>query len=573
MMGRVRNAVAALGLLFCTYSPAGAETCAPTFAAVDPEAAAAAAEAEERAYDAMEEDIARDRADGLYAMRYSHHSLPLDSEIRIHAKAEQDDLARDVYLMLMRLDMALSLAGVTNFPDRDRRPVDLHLLDSTVDTGNLGDSTCPGRRCEVNLYPPLWRDKPREALNFTLAHEMFHVVQEKLHPSVDRCEATWWIEGTAEWFANLAVHGQDDSRGFLASWDTAIRNLRLIDVEYAAVAFWFWAAELNGPTYPLEVARLGEAALSRPSAIASHMTPEEWSNLMFMHLSDALAFPDGRPARIAPDPGPALEQDAGVVTLSGPALSLQRGQVMLEPGLWTLTLDAASPGTVALLAHESGAGFDELRPGVPVRRFFGCNDGGALLFAAGFGSTGETMARLRIAEAEGGGDCGSCMQGTWEMTTPRDPTAESERPAAMRALLAAPAEMTTQIIHDWDGPRLTLMPQGHYRWADPKTYLTTGSGPDGAAEVVTRLSANEETGRFEEREGLLLFRKDSALSTGTTSFSAGALSGGDTFTDPWAFVPVLPQPYRLASCAGAEMVWERATNPDMQTTRVFRRID
>lgn len=571
-MKGVRNGLAGLGLLFCT-SVAWAEACAPTSVAVDPEAAEAEAEAAERAYEAMEAEIARDREAGLYEVRYSHDSPTLESEIRIHAKAEQDDLARDVYLMLNRLEVALSLAGVTGFPERDRRPVNLHLLDTTVDTGNLGDSTCPGGRCEVNLYPELWRDMSREALNFTLAHEMFHVVQEKVHPSVDRCEATWWVEGTAEWFANLAVPGQDDSRVFLSSWDSAIRNLRLIDVEYPAVAFWFWAAELNGPTYPLEVARLGEAALSEPAAIAGHMRAEEWSNLMFVHLSDALAFPDGRPAAIAPDPGPALEEDGGLVSLSGPALSLQRGQVVLGPGLWTLTLDRASPGTVTLLGRESGAGFDELRPGEPVQRFFGCGEGGTLLFAAGLGSGGETSATLRIAEAEGGGRCDACIHGTWEMTTPRDPTAGDERADAMRVPFGAPAEMTTEIVHDWDGPRLTLMPGGHYRWADPKTYLSTGSGPGGTAEVRTRLATNEETGRFEDREGVLVFRKDDALSAGTTAFAAGPLSGSDTFKDPWAFVPLLPQPYRLASCAGGEMVWERLADPDMETTRVFRRID
>lgn len=552
--------------------PASAQSCNPTLAAVDSAAAEAAAEDEARLYEAMEAEIARDRAAGLYAVRYAHHSLALDSEIRIHAKAEQDDLARDVYRVLLRLDLPLSLAGVADYPGRDRRPVDLHLLDTSVDTGALGDSFCPDGRCEVNLYPGLWRDMSREALEFTLAHEMFHVVQDKVHPSINQCESSWWVEGTAEWFANLAVPGQDDSRLFLSRWDDAVKGLRLIDIDYPAVAFWFWAAELNGPTYPLHLARLGEAALAEPGAIAAQMSAEAWSNLMFVHLTDALAFPDGRSARIAPDPGRPLLEEDGLVVLGGPPLSLQRGQVVLGPGLWTLTLEGASPGTVALLARESGGGYDALRPGEAVQRFFGCGEGGTLLFAAGFGSAERTEARLRIAEAEGGAACGDCLHGTWEMTTPRDPTDDGFA-ARMQAMVAAHEGMTIESLYDHPGPRLTLRPDGRYRWEDPKTGRAFAAGEDGTVEILTRLATNEETGRFQETEGLLLFRKDAALSAGTVTISAGPLSGHEAFEDPRAHVPLLPQPYRLAACSGTEMVWERAVEPDMQTTRVFRRIN
>lgn len=130
-----------------------------------------------------------------------------------------------------------------------------------------------------------------------------------------------------------------------------------------------------------------------------------------------------------------------------------------------------------------------------------------------------------------------------------------------------------EITHEHDGPRLSLMPDGRYRWEDPKVSRAFGSGPDGTAEVITRLVTNEETGTYRQVEGVLVFDREAALSAGTTGFSAGPLANHETFKDPRAHVPLLPQPYRLASCEGGRMVWERLVDPDVDTTRLFRRVD
>lgn len=133
--------------------------------------------------------------------------------------------------------------------------------------------------------------------------------------------------------------------------------------------------------------------------------------------------------------------------------------------------------------------------------------------------------------------------------------------------------MTPEIAHDDGGQRLTLMPDGRCRREDPSLSRAFGSGPDGVAEVLTRLVTNGETGRCVQVKGVRGFTKAAALSAATTSLTAGPLSGHEAFRHARAHVPLLPQPYRLVSCKGSRMVWGRSVEPDVETTRIFRRVD
>jgi hypothetical protein len=139
--------------------------------------------------------------------------------------------------------------------------------------------------------------------------------------------------------------------------------------------------------------------------------------------------------------------------------------------------------------------------------------------------------------------------------------------------MVAAQGMTLEITHDHAGPRLSLMPDGRYRWADPKVVRAHGAGAGGTAEAVTRLVTNEEAGRYRTVEGVLVFDRETALSAGTTGFVAGPLAGHESFKHDRAQVPLLPQPYRLASCEGSRMVWERLVEPTVETTRIWRRAD
>lgn len=532
------------------------------------------AEAADEAGIAREDAVAAETAanPARYAEAAAHWSpdFAFDAMVTIEAPEDGAAVARTLARVLPRVDAALALveAGPQIARGGPAR-ITIRLLDTGIETPDEAWTFCERQACTVELFPAFWQRASEEQLAFTLAHELFHVAQLLAWPEVDQCHAHWWVEGTAEWFANLTLPGSDLSAraGFLADWDASSARTRLIDTDYAAVAFWFWAGERFGPTLPLTMGRFGNAGLAQVTSVAGLLSPDDWADFATVYLMGGIAYPDGRPALPAPPLGEVI--DADVIVVEGPDLSLPRAQVTLGAGLWTLAVESALPGSVVLVGNESGGAFERVEPGASVSRFFGCGKGGTVVLAVAGGTVSGTGATVRVTQDDPA--CTACLHGAWEMTTPRDPADDGAEAAAL-AMIAAQG-MTLEITHDQAGPRLTLMPDGRYRWEDPKTQHAFGSGPDGRAEVVTRLVTNEETGRFEDREGLLLFRKEAALSAGTTASVAGPLALYETFRDPRALVPLLPQPYRLVSCSGSEMVWERAVDPDVDTTRIFRRVD
>ena len=520
--------------------------------------------------EAVEADTAADPARYVEAEVYWSPDFAFNGMVTIEAPPGGEGTARILAGTLAEVDMALGLieAG-PQMAGTGSTEITIRLLDSEAATTNEAWSWCEGRTCTVEFFPGFWRGADAETLTFTLAHELFHVAQLLAYPEVSQCHAWWWVEGSAEWFANLAVPGTDltASAGYLADWEAGSATTRLIDTDYPAVAFWFWAEERFGTVFPLTLGEFGNAGLARVATVASLMAPEDWADFATVYLMGGLVYPDGRPALPAPGWGDIVEGE--VVVVEGPDLSLPRAQVMLGPGLWTITVETAAPGSVVLVGNESGGALERVEPGGSVSRFFGCGTGGPVLLAVAGGTNSGTRATFRVAEAEAG--CEACLHGVWEMTTPRDPTNDGFDEALL-AMIAAQG-LTMEITHDHAGPRLSLLPDGRYRWEDPSLSRAFGSGPDGASEVITRLATNEETGTYRQVDGVMVFQKEAALSAGTSSFTAGPLAGHYAFKEPRAHVPLLPQPYRLASCEGGQMVWERMIEPNVETTRIFRRVD
>lgn len=545
--------------LLLTALPAWADPCAD---AVD--SAGIALE------DAVAEATAADPSRYVVAAEHWSPDFAFNSVILVEAPEGAEDVARQLARTLPRIDAALGLAEAGPQIARTRgAEITIRLLDTEAGTATEAWTDCDDGACAVEFFPGFWQGAEADELAFTLAHEMFHVAQILAWPEVDHCNAWWWVEGTAEWFANQAVPGQEFTAraGYLSHWDATSAGTRLIDMEYEAVAFWFWASERFGPVLPLTLGDFGNAGLNRVEAVAGLLSPDDWADFVSLYLMGGITYPDGRPALPAPPLGDVVE--AEVVVVEGPDMSLPRAQAVLGPGLWSVTVESAAPGVVVLVGNESGGALERVEPGALVSRFFGCGSGGTVLLAVAGGTNSGTRATFRVTQAEAG--CESCIHGTWEMTTPRDPTNDGFDEAVLGMIQAQ--GMKLEVTHDHEGPRLSLMPDGRYRWSDPKLSRAFGSGPDGTAEVVTRLATNEETGTYREVEGVLVFDKTAALSAGTTSFMAGPLAGFDRFKNPRAHVPLLPQPYRLASCEGSRMVWERLVEPNVETTRIFRRVD
>ncbi len=535
---------------------------------------------------AAEVEATRDRY--AEAELYWSPDFAFNAMVRVEATEAGREAARSVARALPRIDAALGLAEAGPAMARGGAPqITIRLLDTATKVPHEAWGWCEGRACTVELFPAFWRTADPDTLAFTLAHEMFHVVQGLAYPAVDHCNAYWWVEGTAEWFANLAVPGQDLTAraGFLHGWDRDSSTHRLIDLSYEAVAFWFWAGERFGPQFPLSLGRFGDAGLKDVAQISTLLPPEDWADLVKIYLGGALAHPDGRPALPAPDLGADLAPEGGAVSVSGPLMSVQRQGLILGPGLWRIRREAASPGTVVLIGDETGTGWTELSEnGAETTRFFGCGDGGTITVAAAGGTLHGTNAMLTAEPEEGG--CESCLAGVWQQQVDRVPDAETQALYADRARVAALPQgfgifpragvadaMDFTARYEWPGPRLTLAPSGSYTWNDPVTARHEGDGDGDFASVEVRLRFSAEIGRWRDLAGHLVFAKDGARGRGSAVIATSVFSSIELIDEPRGGpVHLLPQGFR-ATCSGDRLVLEHPVTPSVETTRIFDRVD
>ena len=104
--------------------------------------------------------------------------------------------------------------------------------------------------CLIIVYPG---NTGSRALGFSVAHEVFHCVQYAVAP--DQMDAfltgqpgQWWVEGTAEWFANLAYRGATESDGRVHRFDEVSpeKALNRLSDREGAVVFFFWYGAKHG---------------------------------------------------------------------------------------------------------------------------------------------------------------------------------------------------------------------------------------------------------------------------------------------------------------------------------------
>jgi hypothetical protein len=220
--------------------------------------------------------------------------------ILIEAPAAAEEVARRLARTLPQIDAALDRAEAGPQTARTRRPeITIRLPDSEAATDAWTD--CDDGACAVEFFPGFWQGADGEKLAFTRAPEMLHVAQILACLEVDHCNAWWWVKGTAEWFANRAMPGQEFTAraGYLAHWDATSAGTRLIDMEYEALAFWFWAGERLGPVPPLTIGDFGNPGLNRGQAVSRPLSPDDWVDFASVYLlgaqPDRAALPCQRP--------------------------------------------------------------------------------------------------------------------------------------------------------------------------------------------------------------------------------------------------------------------------------------
>lgn len=205
-------------------------------------------------------------------------------------------------------------------------------------TGTTDAATRPVGRmdgeCAVAIYPG--GNTP-----FVTAHEVFHCVQYATYGAkTNRRAATWWAEGTAEWFANLAFPGTDGSDADVAVFDAVSPDTALTAMAQESVVFFFWLDQAFGPSMAMALMAAmpdGGSEAAQQDALAGLLAPDDLLRFAQAYLDRDIRQPGGRASPSSPFPGDIyVWSDSRSHAIRADRFVLARAQAEFACGRWSI---------------------------------------------------------------------------------------------------------------------------------------------------------------------------------------------------------------------------------------------
>lgn len=144
-----------------------------------------------------------------------------------------------------------------------------------------GDAECP-----ISIYKRDTDGMSEREFVFIIAHELFHCIQYKTWGAMPRDR--WLVEGSAEYFANLAMPYVHASDGYVSEFDDRIAGLALYDMSYPAVVFFSWLGQER------RAAGVGDFLAAYRGAMAANVTPDMWGEFAKAYYGRTIRLPGGR---------------------------------------------------------------------------------------------------------------------------------------------------------------------------------------------------------------------------------------------------------------------------------------
>jgi hypothetical protein len=133
---------------------------------------------------------------------------------------------------------------------------------------------------------------------FTLAHELFHCIQQKTWGAhTIYLSHAWWVEGTAEYFANLVQRGTSFSDGHVEYFSSGSLNRNLFEMMYESVVFFFWMGQERGPSGVREFIEAMPETDSRSAQLAALRAAvpiDAWMDFGESYMDGDIEQPGGR---------------------------------------------------------------------------------------------------------------------------------------------------------------------------------------------------------------------------------------------------------------------------------------
>ncbi|MGQ0531100.1 MAG: hypothetical protein ACT4OF_00225 [Caulobacteraceae bacterium] len=379
-----------------------------------------------------------------------------------------------------------------------------------------------------------------------VAHEIFHCVQvANLRPeqmgsgSVGRGGgADWWLEGSATWFAALAVPDPALIRSTVADFDASSATTPLNRMAYEAAVFFLWLGE-ESPAGVMDFLR--RMATSRDESaqravMSATLTQERWLDFAEAYLDREIRHPHGTDLGLSPTDGEVWEWSATrTQSLPLEPFVLTRGVVAFQCGHWRTSV---RPGSAHRARPEEGGAWSTL----PEEIDTSSGSGGSYRFTAINTTTARVTMNIVGTMESGCGDCAgvstidACVIGSWRLT--------SGGAAEWMRAMGAPANISTAnetITFRADGTYVTGVFQGEMEGPTP-----SGGHVDGNVQA-------QAGGRWSTSGGVLNLCADMQALGGNARVTTRR---GRTGNIPVAPAPPINSSERY-SCADASLNTER----------------
>ena len=199
--------------------------------------------------------------------------------------------------------------------------------------------------CRVIVYLAGPGSLPEYAA-FVIAHELFHCVQTaNLTEAQMRTGSEgaggggdWWLEGSANWFAALALPDAGPLPEYVGDFDAQSSETALNRMAYGAVVFFLWLGAEESP--PGVMTFLRQMASSRGDsaqhgAMASALGQDRWLDFATAYLDSDIRHPHGTDIGLSPREGETWRwADTRTQSVELGAFVLVRGRAAFECGRW-----------------------------------------------------------------------------------------------------------------------------------------------------------------------------------------------------------------------------------------------
>lgn len=204
-------------------------------------------------------------------------------------------------------------------------------------------------QCHVSVFVGSTGGDP-DYVTFVMAHEMFHCVQMATWEDGEGLACTgedelefcnsWWVEGSAEYFANLAFPGTNHSSYNVTDFHSKSGDTSLINMSYENVVLFSWIDQRLGPprvrAFLQRVANSADPESARAAAEAA-LSPDQWLEFAKFYVAGDIQLPGG--VDVGPPTDMPIQGPEEPLVLAGGPLILLRATLAYEPGRYDNLID------------------------------------------------------------------------------------------------------------------------------------------------------------------------------------------------------------------------------------------